>query len=278
MYTNNYINSSNTNYFTSPFIEAASHLNDAFSSHHPLANRIVHLVTGISLMIPVVNIIIYAALKHFSPPPIQKPRPSLPRQIVPSAAKPQETKKPQTQDTKKPAPSFHGAGILPYRIVNGELEFLIGKEAHGIHKNSWSDFGGQPEKGESPIQTAARECAEETGNLFGSQSTLERTIKKANCIGSRYAMYLYEVNDRKITPKSFHRVHHDHEKSEIAWVKAKAVFEAARGNGMIAIGNSLERLRPPFIGTLKFRGTSIAPSAQDVFKRIQAEHRLRRTA
>ncbi len=266
MKINNYINLSNINYFTSPYVDGASNLIRAFSPPPlSLTNRFFHLVTGMTLLIPVVNTVFYTALKHFAtthtPSHTQQPRPSLQKSgILPNA-------------TVKPPHPFHGAGILPYRVVNGVVELLIGKEANGIHRNTWSDFGGQPEKGETPVQTAARECAEETGNLLGNRSTLEKSLKKSNCIGSRYAMYLLQVNDPKITPQRFYYAHHDGEKSEIAWVKARDLFRAAAGNGRIAIGDSLQRLRPPFIGTLKFRGTATAPSARDVFARIETAAR-----
>ncbi len=181
--------------------------------------------------------------------------------------------------TQQTHSSFHGAGILPYRFKDGHLEFLIGKESAGYHPNTWSDFGGKPERGERPIQTAAREGAEETGEILGSQSTLERRLKQAPCIGSKYVMYLLEMNDHRVTPGAFNRARHDREKSEIAWVKADDLFRAASGNGMIHIGDrSLQRLRPPFVGTLQFRGSGTTPSAAQIFAQLRESAQHRRSA
>ncbi|MBQ8768750.1 MAG: NUDIX domain-containing protein [Oscillospiraceae bacterium] len=51
-------------------------------------------------------------------------------------------------------------GVLPYRIVNGKREFLLVFEAFS---KCWSLPKGHIEMGETDIQTALRELAEETG-------------------------------------------------------------------------------------------------------------------
>ncbi|MBQ7817927.1 MAG: NUDIX domain-containing protein [Oscillospiraceae bacterium] len=51
-------------------------------------------------------------------------------------------------------------GVLPYRIVNGEREFLLVFETYS---KCWSLPKGHIEAGETDVQTALRELAEETG-------------------------------------------------------------------------------------------------------------------
>jgi RimJ/RimL family protein N-acetyltransferase/8-oxo-dGTP pyrophosphatase MutT (NUDIX family) len=51
-------------------------------------------------------------------------------------------------------------GVLPYRIVNGEQEFLLVFETYS---QCWSLPKGHVEAGESDVQTALRELHEETG-------------------------------------------------------------------------------------------------------------------
>jgi len=50
-------------------------------------------------------------------------------------------------------------GVIPYRVVNGTLEFLLVQHKAG----HWAFPKGHPEKGESYLDTALRELAEETG-------------------------------------------------------------------------------------------------------------------
>lgn len=50
-------------------------------------------------------------------------------------------------------------GVIPYRIVNGEREFLLIQHNEG----HWAFPKGHPEKAETDLETARRELAEETG-------------------------------------------------------------------------------------------------------------------
>ena len=50
-------------------------------------------------------------------------------------------------------------GVIPYRVVDGEREFLLIQHQAG----HWAFPKGHPEKGESDLETARRELAEETG-------------------------------------------------------------------------------------------------------------------
>lgn len=77
----------------------------------------------------------------------------------------------KTQETPKP---FVGAGVLPYAVYQGEIFVLLGLDDDDT---VWTDFGGSIEKvsslanpkarWETRIETAARECHEETRGFLG---------------------------------------------------------------------------------------------------------------
>jgi len=64
-------------------------------------------------------------------------------------------------------------GVLPYRVQDGEREFLIVYESFS---QCWSLPKGHMEAGETPIQTAVRELLEETGLTAEIDETRQATI------------------------------------------------------------------------------------------------------
>ena len=83
-----------------------------------------------------------------------------------------------SRKTKRAAATFPvGSSILPVTVKNGKLMFLFGKEcekedsAHGF-----SDFGGGVEKGESILDTAIREGAEELTGFLGNPEQIRTKI------------------------------------------------------------------------------------------------------
>lgn len=71
-----------------------------------------------------------------------------------------------------------GAGFLPVSIHNGKLMFLFGEERPRPKETArgWADFGGGPEKGESDIDTAAREGSEELSGLLGNKKKIRSML------------------------------------------------------------------------------------------------------
>jgi len=53
----------------------------------------------------------------------------------------------------------YSCGIVPYRVVNARREYLLVQH----HAGHWAFPKGHPEDSESPLETATRELAEETG-------------------------------------------------------------------------------------------------------------------
>ena len=71
------------------------------------------------------------------------------------------------------------ASILPVAVCNNELYFLFGKENEMEDSaKGFSDFGGRVESGESILDTAMREGAEELCGFLGNPKQLSQLIKK----------------------------------------------------------------------------------------------------
>lgn len=77
---------------------------------------------------------------------------------------------------------FRGAGIVPVSYHAGTYYFLLGRERWVYSWSGscrWSGFEGSRKSGESPVQTAVRECREETLNVFGSDAFRLALVAKA---------------------------------------------------------------------------------------------------
>lgn len=71
-----------------------------------------------------------------------------------------------------------GGSILPVSLHNGQIYFLFGKERDIDENPGWSDFGGGTEPGETFIQTAIREGAEELTGFLGNSSNIKLLLDK----------------------------------------------------------------------------------------------------
>ena len=71
-----------------------------------------------------------------------------------------------------------GGSILPVTLHNNKIYFLFGKERDIDENPGWSDFGGGTDKGETFIQTAAREGAEELTGFLGFKSNIINMLNK----------------------------------------------------------------------------------------------------
>ncbi len=226
MEVNNFIDFNNTISISSPFLDGLDNIGQAFGSESKklefdfikreyqernlnLLKRIQYFIIGIALLIPIVNIVVAVALKYF-------------------ATQNFETKSEIFSQT-----THHtGGGVLPYCIRNGEIYFLLSKEGYGPRKNKWDDFGGGKDIGERAIDTAARECWEESRGILGSEEAIRKKISYSTPIGKRYKMFFLKVDALKtINNENFiERKFRDFcriEKTAIQWAKADDVFKAA---------------------------------------------------
>ena len=71
-----------------------------------------------------------------------------------------------------------GDSILPITVHNGKILLLFGKERDIDENPGWSDFGGGTDNGESFLQTAVREGAEEMTGFLGSSDDIKRLLKR----------------------------------------------------------------------------------------------------
>ncbi len=71
------------------------------------------------------------------------------------------------------------SSILPVAYHNNKLYFLMGKEnPMEDSAKGFSDFGGRIEAGQTPFQSAIRECSEELSGFLGSPQDIRSHIKR----------------------------------------------------------------------------------------------------
>lgn len=194
-----------------------------------LIDRIVYFVVGMVLLIPIVNFVAQVGVNRFAT----------------------QNHKTKYEDLSL-RPDHTGGGVLPYWVNEGVIYFLLSKEGFGSAKNTWCDFGGAKDRGETLLDSAARECWEESRGILGDLKTIRKKISQSAPIGKKYGMFFLEVdrsqdltnnNFVKRTFSDFHRM----EKTEIAWVKADDVFKAVISGDRVS--SSIE-LRGFFAETL----------------------------
>ena len=142
-----------------------------------------------------------------------------------------------------------GAGVLPVAIHDGCVYLLFGRENNLGDTPGWSDFGGGAKRGESTLDTAAREGSEELNGMLGSRHYMKLLASKRVVATLKYATYTtfafkthydarleeYYRNNYKFLEKYLPAVKKDSgngllEKSEIKWFtfdelrKNKAIF------------------------------------------------------
>ena len=139
------------------------------------------------------------------------------------------------------------ASILPVAIYKNELHFLFGKENEMEDSaKGFSDFGGRVENGETIMDTALREGAEELCGFLGNSDQLSQLIKKNGGVykityGSEnkaYHVHIFYMNYDDRLPEYFtnnHKFLWNHmdknllndsklfEKQEIRWFTPKTM-------------------------------------------------------
>jgi len=94
------------------------------------------------------------------------------------------------------------AGVLPYANNDEDIYFLISRESVKIKfrdSGYWSDFGGGKEKNETKLDTAVRECYEETSGFLGTIDQIKNKIIKQDNpiftgINSTYKTFLLRID------------------------------------------------------------------------------------
>ena len=92
-------------------------------------------------------------------------------------------------------------GVVPFFTKENEKLFLLIQHKAG----HWSFPKGKPDQGESPLETAVRELAEETGIRrcsFKENASFEETyniLKKGKPVVKKVRFYLAEVSGQEVT-------------------------------------------------------------------------------
>lgn len=77
-------------------------------------------------------------------------------------------------------PTLRYAGVLPFsRFEGGTVRVLLGREIEAPGwppSGTWSCWGGAPNKGETAINAAARECFEECMGMLGTASSIAAMV------------------------------------------------------------------------------------------------------
>tara|TARA_B100001094_G_C18150621_1_gene783483 strand:+ start:555 stop:1103 length:549 start_codon:yes stop_codon:yes gene_type:complete len=102
----------------------------------------------------------------------------------------------------------YAAGMLLFGLNNNNLMVLLGEDSYGM----LSDFGGRCEMFDaSEVDTASRECYEETCGIIEDQFTMKEICKNSEYIKSRtfykkpYYMFLSTINFDTNYPNLFYK-------------------------------------------------------------------------
>jgi hypothetical protein len=97
-----------------------------------------------------------------------------------------------------------GAGILPTSIYKNKLYFLFGKEnQYEDSAPGFSDFGGGTDHSETYLQTAIREGGEELTGFLGSDTDLEKMLKKNGTYNIDYKQNTHKTYRMHIFPMKY---------------------------------------------------------------------------
>tara|TARA_B100000927_G_scaffold288019_1_gene281915 strand:+ start:48 stop:602 length:555 start_codon:yes stop_codon:yes gene_type:complete len=104
------------------------------------------------------------------------------------------------------------ASVLPVALHKGKLYFLFGKENQlEDSAKGFSDFGGGVESGETIMNTALREAAEELSGFLGTSSSIQKLIKKNGgyhkVVVNDYHIHIFFMNYDENLPKYFTNFH-----------------------------------------------------------------------
>ena len=123
-----------------------------------------------------------------------------------------------------------GSSVLPVAFHKNQLYFLFGKENPYADTPGWSDFGGGVEKGETPLDTAMREAAEELTGFLGDTPTIKRHIQthgglyKMN-MDDKYHVHIFAPEYDAKLPKYYNDSHQFLWKKMDEKAKSSVIFE-----------------------------------------------------
>jgi len=131
------------------------------------------------------------------------------------------------KDNNKP---IRAGGVIIYRKINNQIEFLLIKKLIG-NIERYEDIGGKTDKEDiDELDTIARETFEETNNII-SQSIIKKQLefsKSCYNLKSKYVLYFIKANkyEKKLKAEIFGNVElHDSIHRTIEWVNSKLIID-----------------------------------------------------
>lgn len=141
------------------------------------------------------------------------------------------------------------AGILPYTFVSERMLFLMGHDIFHDYGDTWSDFGGRGEIGETTKMTAAREANEESGMFVGKFSDEKLKGVPYLCNVTKYTMYFVKVKYQSLGTEDYYRAISNidrNEMDELAWVDAGTLLTTLKDKQTHIPGLG-DRIKPPLL-------------------------------
>lgn len=146
----------------------------------------------------------------------------------------------------------YAAGVVFYYVNKKHVYFLLGKDM----RYKWSDFGGKQEAQDhnNPINTAARECYEETMGVIYSMEELKYILQRCpkyvigkSYLNKTYYMFMIQLHKLYNFSNDFYNIRsYKHmypyflEKIQLKWFTFEDI-----------LANENDRFRNVFYGTIK---------------------------
>ncbi len=127
--------------------------------------------------------------------------------------------------------NLNGGGILPVALdESGSLQFLFGLERdYWIDSiKGWCDFGGKSDLNELRIDTACRECEEETNGFLGNIDDLKKIVNNNLILKietAQYDSYVVYIKYDQNLPIYFNRNYKCIEKYQPELLEKSGLFE-----------------------------------------------------
>jgi hypothetical protein len=159
-----------------------------------------------------------------------------------------------TEEVAADTAHFFAAGVTPVCMYNGKRRFLLANEKHGRERYRFCDYGGCRKRGETEVQTAAREYIEETRGIFWDYHEMGRLIHLLETTATRadvacrrrtannYVHYLLPVRYRpqSVIQSRFNarapRNKVENEKLMFRWFTEDELFGAVFSHGIVSPG------------------------------------------
>lgn len=125
---------------------------------------------------------------------------------------------------------IRAGGVIIYRKINNQIEFLLIKKLIG-NIERYEDIGGKTDKNDTnEFDTIARETSEETNSIINEQIIKKQLTYSKSCynLKSKYVLYFIKANkyEKKLKSAVFGDIEtHDSIHRTIEWVNSKLIID-----------------------------------------------------